>query len=158
MVRPFRPSSFDEPMVRFSTPPVGGMASALRSSYSLAGSCLPTTVVRAPFRSRATVLDCFQSQEFSRGQLSAANFVRIGMPDPLYSRTRSFALLAVSVIIGGLICYGTQLFLSSHWVASKHPPLGITHSTPVGGAVEDGVYRSTPAPADVGSELSIWRI
>lgn len=81
-----------------------------------------------------------------------------GMSDRTPTRTLGnfLGFLIFGVIAAVLIFYGASIFLGSHWQVSPHPAVGITHSTPVGGAVEDGVYRS--APDDKDGKPTTWRI
>jgi hypothetical protein len=80
------------------------------------------------------------------------------MAEPLHTRKRgnSVAVLAIGIIIAGLVFYGIWMFLNSQGHVRKHPPGVITHSTPVGGTVQDGVYRSSPGDVDL--NISRWRI
>jgi hypothetical protein len=61
-----------------------------------------------------------------------------------HKRGNSVVVLAIAVVIAGIVFFGIWEFLkaSGH---PKGPRIGvITHSRPVGGKVEDGVFRSLP--------------
>ena len=78
------------------------------------------------------------------------------MVQALRKRENSVVILAIAFMLAGLI-FGIWLFRNSQREAKKHPAAAkITHSTPVGGKLEDGVFRSSPGD----EELSItrWRI
>jgi len=78
---------------------------------------------------------------------------------PLHTRKREnwVAVWAIAVIVAGLIFFGARVFLTSQAQVGKHLPLGaITHSTPVGGKVLDGVFRSSPD--DDNLNITRWRI
>lgn len=73
-------------------------------------------------------------------------------------RRNSLAGWTISVTAAFLVFYGTSIFLDSHQQAGSRPAAGaITHSTPVGGVVQDGVFRSSP-PASSDPDISRWRI
>jgi hypothetical protein len=80
------------------------------------------------------------------------------MAERLHTRKRgnSLAVWAITVIVAGLVFYGIWVFLSSHGQVRRHPPGIITHSTPVGGTLEDGVFRSGTQEAD--PYFTRWRI
>jgi hypothetical protein len=62
----------------------------------------------------------------------------------------------LAVIAAALVFYGTWVFLGWHAPSATQPHAGvITHSNPVGGKVEDGVFRSSPDP-DTDSGVSLW--
>lgn len=63
---------------------------------------------------------------------------------------------ALAVIAAALVFYGTSVFLGAHSPGATQPHVGvITHSTPVGGNVEDGVFHSSP---DSDSGVGLWQI
>ena len=67
------------------------------------------------------------------------------------------AVWMIGVIVAGLVFYGIWVFLNSHGEVKRHPPMGvIVHSTPVGGKLQDGVFRSSPPETDL--EINRWRI
>jgi hypothetical protein len=72
---------------------------------------------------------------------------------PIRRRGIPVAIWAIGLILAGLILCGS--WISRRLQVTDHPPV-ITHSTPVGGTVEDGVYRSAPADAD--SPVTVCRI
>ena len=77
---------------------------------------------------------------------------------PARKRDNSVAVWITAIIVAGLMFYGIWVFLNSAGRVSRHPTTGaITHSTPVGGATQDGVYHSTPSDADLNIS-SQWRI
>ena len=82
------------------------------------------------------------------------------MAEPLHTQKRgnSLALWAIVIIIAIAVFFGIWMFLNSHRDVKKHPPVGtVTHSTPVGGVVLDGVFH--PSDGDGGELDSIrWRI
>jgi hypothetical protein len=81
------------------------------------------------------------------------------MAQPLHTRKRgnSVAVWAIAIIVAGLVFYGIWMFLNSQGQVRKHPGVGvITHSTPVGGKVLDGVFRSSPVDSDL--DITRWRI
>jgi len=81
------------------------------------------------------------------------------MAELLHTRKQgnSVAVWAISMMVGLLVLYGGWLFLKSHGGTNRHPPVGmITHSTPVGGKVQDGVFHSSPPDIDL--NISCWRI
>ncbi len=67
------------------------------------------------------------------------------MAQVLHTRKRgnSLAVLAIAIIAAGLVFWATWAYLNSHHEVPRTPGV-ITHSTPVGGEVEDGVFRSLP--------------
>ena len=82
------------------------------------------------------------------------------MQEPLSTRQRrsSLAGWTISVTVAFVVFYGTSIFMDSHQQAGSRPAAGvITHSTPIGGVVQDGVFRSSP-PADADPDISRWRI
>jgi|KBSMisStandDraft_5_1062788.scaffolds.fasta_scaffold2965185_1 hypothetical protein len=70
------------------------------------------------------------------------------MAEALHTRKQgnSLALWIIAVVTAGVIFFGTWNFLNSQPGVETHPPGKITHSTPVGGAVLDGVYHPVPIP------------
>jgi len=81
------------------------------------------------------------------------------MAEPLHTRKmgNSLAVWAISVVVAVLIFCGIGVFLNSHGEVRRHPRVGkITHSIPVGGEIQDGVFRSSPPDAAV--NISRWRI
>jgi hypothetical protein len=67
----------------------------------------------------------------------------------------SLAVWAVVTVVAALVLYGIWTFLKSEKHAPNHPP-GITHSRPVGGKVQDGVFHPSLIGSD--SEAIRWRI
>jgi hypothetical protein len=73
-------------------------------------------------------------------------------------RVRALGLWTISVSFAVLVFYGTTVFMDSHVpVTTRSAVRAVTHSNPVGGKVEDGVYRSSPPDAE-DVEISRWRI
>ncbi len=58
-------------------------------------------------------------------------------------RRNSLPVFAIAVITAALVFCGIWRSLDSHHEVPPTPGV-ITHSTPVGGQVEDGVFRSLP--------------
>ena len=97
--------------------------------------------------------------EFALGTTFGEKFCSyVGMAETLPPRKRgnSLAVWTIGFVLAGLIFCGTWIAVKFQQQVSQRPPV-ITHSTPVGGQVEDGVYRSTPHD-DVDPEVSRWRI
>ncbi len=61
----------------------------------------------------------------------------------------------MAVIFAGIVFWSVRIFLMSYDQVTSRPA-AIIHSTPVGGTVQDGVFRSLPADGDV--RFSRWRI
>jgi hypothetical protein len=81
----------------------------------------------------------------------------MAQPLPTRKHGNSLAVWAIGIIVVGFIFCGIRVFLNSQGQLTKHPPVGaITHSTPVGGEVLDGVFRSSPSNGDPG--LTRWKI
>jgi len=79
--------------------------------------------------------------------------------EPLHTRKRgnSLAVWLIGVLIAAVVFWGIWYFLNSRGQVSKHPKVGaITHSTPVGGTVLDGVYHTLPSSD--GPLSTLWRI
>ncbi len=78
------------------------------------------------------------------------------MPETLPARKprRLLILKVLIAVVAGILGGGAWLFLNYH--ASRVVTVPITHSTPVGGKIEDGVYRSLPDTAEPG--LTRWQI
>jgi hypothetical protein len=73
-------------------------------------------------------------------------------------QVRALGLWTISVSFAVLVFYGTTVFMNSHVPATTRPAVrAVTHSTPIGGKVEDGVYRSSP-PEAADVDISRWRI
>lgn len=71
---------------------------------------------------------------------------------------RALGLWTISVSFAVLVFYGTTVLMNSHVPVTTRPAArAITHSTPIGGKVEDGVLRSSPPDAD-DVEITRWRI
>ena len=66
------------------------------------------------------------------------------MAERLHTRKRgnSLAVWAILVIIAGVVFYGIWAFPNSQHHVTNHPH-AITHSTPVGGELLDGVFHPT---------------
>jgi len=63
----------------------------------------------------------------------------------------------IAVLATAMVFCGTRAFLDSYAAVVPPPQANvITHSTPLGGDVHDGVFRSSPSGEDVG--LILWRI
>jgi hypothetical protein len=79
------------------------------------------------------------------------------MAEVLHTRKRgnSLAIVAVAVVVAALLLWGIWTFLNSHREVRRNPGT-ITHSTPVGGKIEDGVFRSLPQSEEPG--LIRWQI
>jgi hypothetical protein len=67
------------------------------------------------------------------------------MAEMLHTRKRgnSSAIWMIAVVIAAVFFWGIWTFSHSHHEVSRNPGV-ITHSTPVGGKIEDGVFRSLP--------------
>jgi len=67
------------------------------------------------------------------------------MAELLHTRKRgnSLAILTIAVVVAALLFWGISRFLTSHREVRRTPGV-ITHSTPVGGKTEDGVFRALP--------------
>jgi hypothetical protein len=92
------------------------------------------------------------------GQLSAAILIESVMAERLLAcrLITPGTAWALAVMAAILVFYGTWAFLGSHPQGAMQPGVGaITHSAPVGGKVEDGVFRSSP---DTGSAVNLWQI
>jgi len=78
------------------------------------------------------------------------------MPETLDARKRirPLALKALIAMVAGIVAGGSWLFLNQH--ARPAVTVPITHSTPVGGKIEDGVFRSLPDTDEPG--LIRWQI
>ena len=68
------------------------------------------------------------------------------MAEALHTRKQgnSLALWLIVVVIAGVVFFGIWKFLNSQRNVETHPPGMITHSTPVGGEILDGVYHPVP--------------
>lgn len=64
--------------------------------------------------------------------------------------TRSWAILIMVVF------FGILLFFTSQDRSRTRPKVRITHSTPVGGKVLDGVFH--PTPVVLPDSFNLWRI
>lgn len=71
-------------------------------------------------------------------------------------RVNPLAVWAITVLVAGFLFLGASLYLRAHGQAKTPPPAATTHSTPVGGAVQDGVFRSTPEAPEL--DITLWRI
>lgn len=72
----------------------------------------------------------------------------------LRKRIRSLVLKALVATVAGIACGG--IWLSLNHDATPAVAVPITHSTPVGGKIEDGVFRSLPDTDEPG--LIRWQI
>jgi hypothetical protein len=67
------------------------------------------------------------------------------MPELMHARRQrdSLVIFAIAAVVIALAYWGVWMSLTAE--AQKHPHAGvITHSTPVGGAIEDGIFRQVP--------------
>jgi len=83
------------------------------------------------------------------------------MAEALHTRERKNlpATWAIGLIVAGLLSYGSWILLDPQGPLHRAPAVApVMHSTPVGGKVQDGVFRSSPDDEEQDFGLIRWQI
>jgi hypothetical protein len=83
------------------------------------------------------------------------------MAEALPTRERKSlpAIWTLRLVIAGLLSYGSWIVLNPHGPLQRPATvIPVTHSTPVGGKLQDGVFRSSPDDDQEDLGLIRWQI
>jgi len=83
------------------------------------------------------------------------------MAEALHTRERKNvpAIWAIGVVVAGLLSYGSWILVNPNGPLHRPPAVApVTHSTPVGGKLQDGVFRSSPDDEQEDFGITRWQI